>query len=69
MKVFFFVMNLVISTLGAGLGVAILVNIVSAPQKLAFVLIGVGLVALAAVCLCIGRECCIFERRPNRLAA
>jgi hypothetical protein len=68
MKNLFFVLNLVISTVGAALGIAILVSVISAPQKLVFVLLGVGLVALAAVCLCISRECCIFKRRPDRLA-
>ncbi len=67
MKALFIAINILIGTLGAALGVAILVNLFNAPDKLAFALIGVGLVALAAVCYCIGRECCFGERRPERL--
>lgn len=67
MKTLFIAINLLIGTLGAALGVAILVNLFNVPDKLAFGLIGVGLVALAAVCYCICRECCFGERRPERL--
>lgn len=67
MKALFIAINILIGTLGAVLGIAILVSLVNAPHKLAFALIGVGLVALAAVCYCIGRECCCGERRPDRL--
>lgn len=69
MKALFITINILIGTLGAALGVTILVNLFNGPDKLAFALIGVGLVALAAVCCCIGRECCFGKRRPERLTA
>lgn len=68
MKALFIAINILIGALGAASGVAILVNLFNAPDKLAFALIGVGLVAVAAVCCCIGRECCFGERRPEHLA-
>ncbi|MDO9601368.1 MAG: hypothetical protein Q8J72_10335 [Rhodocyclaceae bacterium] len=68
MKALFIAINILIGTLGAALGVAILVNLFNAPDKLAFALIGVGLLAMAAVCCCIGRACCFGERRPEHLA-
>lgn len=69
MKALFLAINILIGTLGVALGVAILVNLFNGPDKLAFALIGVGLVALAAVCYCMGRECCLGARRPDRLTA
>jgi uncharacterized membrane protein YcjF (UPF0283 family) len=69
MKAVFIAINILIGTIGGALGISVLVNLFNTPQKLTFALVGVGLIALAAVCYCIGRECCCGVRRPDRLTA
>lgn len=69
MKALFIAINLLVGALGAALGVAVLVSLLGTADKLVFALLGVGLIALAAVCCCISRECCFAERRRERLTA
>ena len=70
MKALFFAINLIIGIVGLTLGVASIVNVFGASHNYyAVALIGLGLVALAGVCLYVCGDCVCCKRKQNRLAA
>lgn len=69
MKVLFFAINLLIGVVGLVLGIASIMNVFGASHNYYTVaLFGVGLVALAGVCLCFCGDCVCGKRKQNRLA-
>lgn len=70
MKVLFFAINIIIGIVGLGLGVVSIVTIFGASHNYyAVALIGLGLLAMAVVCLRFCSDCFCQRRKQDRLAA
>lgn len=69
MKIVFFAINLIIGIVGLVLGVASIMSVFGASHNYyAVALIGLGLLAMASVCLCFCGNCVCMSRKQNRLA-
>jgi hypothetical protein len=70
MKILFFAINLIIGIVGLGLGVVSIVTIFGASHHYyAVALIGLGLLAMAVVCLRFCTDCFCQRQKQDRLAA
>ncbi len=70
MKILFFAINLIIGIVGLVLGVASITSVFGASHHYyAVALIGLGLLAMASVCLCFCGNCICMNRKQSRLAA
>ncbi|MEW6515096.1 MAG: hypothetical protein AB1443_13980 [Pseudomonadota bacterium] len=70
MKVLFFTINLFIAIVALVLGVASITSVFGASHNYyAVALIGLGLLAMAGVCLCLCRDCVCIAKKQNQLAA
>ena len=69
MKILFFAINLIIGLVGLGLGVVSIVTIFGASHNYyAVALIGLGLLAMAVVCLRVCGDCICSRKKQDRLA-
>jgi hypothetical protein len=70
MKVLFFAINLIIGIVGLVLGVASITSVFGASHNYyAVALIGLGLLAMAGICLCFCGDCVCLRKKQDRLAA
>lgn len=69
MKVLFFAINLIIGIVGLVLGAAAITSVISAAHNyLAVAFIGLGLLAMAGICLCFCGDCICMRKKQDRLA-
>ena len=70
MKILFFAINLIIGIVAFVLGVASITSVFGASHNYyAVALIGLGLLAMAVVCLHFCRDCVCMRKKQDRLAA
>lgn len=70
MKILFFAINLIIGIVAFVLGVASITSVFGASHNYYTVaLFGLGLIALAGICLCFCGDCVCMRKKQDRLAA
>lgn len=70
MKIFYFIINLLIGLTALGLGAVVTLSVFGTPHNYyAVAFFGICLVAMAAVCFCLCGECLGRRRRNERQMA
>jgi len=63
MKTLFFTINLIIGVVGVVLGGAALLSVFGASHNYTVALVGLGVLAMAGICLCICGDCLCTRRK------